>query len=203
MKLFLRQQIVSEAPLDNKNDYLNKNSIEKFEKYSKEEGLWKAGDGIVVGVSGGADSLCLLYFFCAIREKYNLKIYGIHIHHGVRGSEANEDAEYAKEIAKKWGLPFETRYVKVLDYVKETGLTEEEAGRKLRYQEFEEYRKEVGAEKIAVAHHENDKSETILFNLEVISLIKEEGMHKKITSTDFKSSNSFTALMFSCNLVFG
>ncbi len=87
----------------------------------------------------------------------------IHVHHGIRGAEADRDAAFVRELAGKKNLPFLS--CKKDARQKELGMTEEEAGRRLRYEAMEEYAKKVGADKIALAHHRDDQAETVLFHL--------------------------------------
>ena len=123
------------------------------------------GDRIVVGVSGGADSICLLAWLNSIRKDFDLYICAVHVHHGIRGEEADRDMRFTQELCDKFDIPCEVRRYDVLKYAAENNMTTEEAGRKLRYQAFEEIKKERGCNKIAVAHHQDDSVETILFNL--------------------------------------
>lgn len=139
--------------------------IEKILELNRREHLFQPGDGIVVGLSGGADSVCLLSLFVELREEWDLALYAIHIHHGLRGSEADRDAGLAGELAQQWNVPFRLVRADIRKLAQENGWTEEEAGRRFRYDAFEKYRQETGADRIAVAHHEDDQAETVLFHL--------------------------------------
>lgn len=145
--------------------FMKEKFVDKVLDFCNEEKLLEKGDRIVVGVSGGADSVCLLQFLYEIRETWELSLYVLHVHHGIRGQEADRDAALVKEMADRLFLPFCLVKKNVPEIVKKEGLTEEETGRKVRYEAFEEYRREVGADKIAVAHHEDDQAETVLFHL--------------------------------------
>lgn len=138
--------------------------MEKTLAFCDRERLIDKGDKIIVGVSGGVDSVCLLHLLYEIRKPWELSLYVLHVHHGIRGSEADRDASFVREMAKRLGLPF-CLVKKDVKGLAGTGMTEEEAGRKVRYEAFEEYRRKVGADKIAVAHHEDDQAETVLFHL--------------------------------------
>ena len=131
--------------------------IEKFHMLSN-------GAGIVVGLSGGADSVALLEVLCEKREALGLRLAAVHVHHGIR-PEAQQDAEFCRELCARKQVDFFCEYVDVPQMAKEQGLSLEEAGRKARYRMFEEYRNKLGFDKIAVAHHQNDQAETMLFQL--------------------------------------
>lgn len=138
---------------------------QKFVRFIREHALFAPGDHIVVGVSGGADSVCLLQLLYEIQEEWGLSLSVVHIDHGIRGQEARDDAAYTEQLAERMSLPFFLVKKNVPELARELGKTEEEAGRELRYQEFERIRKEQGADWIAVAHHEDDQAETILFQV--------------------------------------
>lgn len=137
----------------------------KIERYCRENHLISEGDGIVAGLSGGADSVFLLYMLSLLRERWKLRLIAVHVNHGIRGEEAQRDQEYACLFAGSLGIPFKVYKGDVPELAKGQHMTEEEAGRAFRYQCFEECRKEAGFQKIAVAHHQEDQAETILFQL--------------------------------------
>jgi tRNA(Ile)-lysidine synthase len=131
----------------------------KIERFIKEKRLVEEGDCIVVGVSGGADSIALLHFLYAHHQGYQIHLKVAHIHHGIR-QEADEDAKYVEGIATRWSLPFFIHYCNVAQLAKEKRITEEEAGRQERYNFFISLTNE--GDKIAVAHNKNDQAETML-----------------------------------------
>lgn len=138
---------------------------QKFVQYITEQELFGPGAHLIVGVSGGADSVCLLRLLYEIQEEWGLTLSVVHINHGIRGQEADEDAAYVEHLAGCWHLPFFCVKENVPEIAREQGLTEEEAGRELRYREFENIRERQGADWIAVAHHQEDQAETVLFQL--------------------------------------
>ncbi len=155
--------------------------ITKVYDYVKKYHMIESGDMIVAGISGGADSVCLLFMLLEIRKKIDFKLAVVHVNHGIR-KEAGEDAEYVRGLCTEKKLPFYLTEADVKTYAAEKGLSEEEAGREIRYLAFEEaLRKEYVSDceakridlekslppkaKIAVAHNNNDRAETILFNL--------------------------------------
>lgn len=123
------------------------------------------GDMVVAAVSGGADSVCLLHLLTSLREEFHIGITAVHVHHGIRGAEADRDADYVKELCRKLEVPCLVVHKNVPAYGKERGLSLEEAGRILRYQAFREEAANHPSAKIAVAHHGDDQAETILHNL--------------------------------------
>ena len=127
--------------------------------------LVKKGDSVVLGVSGGADSICMLNILDELRERLGISLYVLHINHMIRGEEANEDAAFVKKSCTKLKVPHRVIDVDVPALAKEHGMSVEEAGRFVRYDEFSKYAYEVGATKIAVAHNSNDNAETVLMNL--------------------------------------
>ncbi|MBE5958119.1 MAG: tRNA lysidine(34) synthetase TilS [Lachnospiraceae bacterium] len=133
--------------------------------FINENRMIEQGDGIVVGVSGGADSVCLLTMLCKLRDFFNLKLYAVHVNHHIRGEEADEDQAYVVRLCDKMGVECICRDIDAAKLSKEWKCSEEEAGRNARYNIFREVKKDRGADCIAVAHNLNDVSETILFNL--------------------------------------
>ena len=129
------------------------------------------GDTVIVGVSGGADSVCLLFLLCYLKyEKiYDIDIKVVHINHMIRDN-AKSDARFVEELCKELekrfsiSLSYHLFEIDVHGYAKENGLSVEEAGRYLRYDAFNQVLGDKKG-KIAVAHHANDRAETMLFNL--------------------------------------
>ncbi len=151
--------------------------IQKVRRYMRENCMVKQGEQIVVGLSGGADSVALLCVLKEMEKEYALSLYGVHIHHGIR-KEADADAAYSKMLCEKFQIPFFLYEAHIPAMAKENGFTEEEMGRRYRYQCFEEVMNRVGADTLAVAHHMDDQAETMLFHLIRGSRIAGmEGMH--------------------------
>lgn len=135
----------------------------KFVEFIKKNELLNANDNIVVGVSGGADSVCLLLLLCKLREEMPLDIIVAHINHGIR-KEAVEDAAFVEKLCKEKELPFVLKEFSVNKLAKEWNMSSEEAGRKVRYETFSSLLPKEGG-KIVVAHNQNDVAETVLFHL--------------------------------------
>jgi len=132
-----------------------------IEKYNM---LFK-GAKVVVGLSGGADSTALLLFLCSLKEKYDLSVYAVHINHGIRGKEADNDSKFSEELCKKMGVECRICNYDVRQIAKGKGISEEEAGRFVRYNEFEAEKSKRNADFIAVAHNMNDQAETLIMRM--------------------------------------
>lgn len=138
---------------------------ERFLKYIEDNSLINKDDGIVIGLSGGPDSVCLLHLLCSVREELNLKLAAAHINHMIRGEEADGDEEYSRQLCEKFDVDFFALRKDVEGYAKEKGMSSETAGRKVRYDFFNEVLKKKGYSKIATAHNANDQAETILLRI--------------------------------------
>ena len=128
--------------------------------------LIKDGDKIVAGVSGGPDSICMLDMMRELKERniINFEIYVVHINHMIR-EEAIDDEKYVQNYCKKYNIEFFVKRADVQQIAKDNKIGTEEAGRKVRYDFFEEILQKKGANKIAIAHNKNDKIETIIMHL--------------------------------------
>ncbi len=134
-------------------------------EYIRRNRLFAPGDRVIVALSGGADSVCLLVVLNELKETLGLELKAVHVHHGLRGKEADRDRDYSGELADKLGVAFSCVQVDAALYAMEQGMSVEEAGRHLRYQIFEKECQDFSGAKIAVAHHKDDQAETILYNL--------------------------------------
>ncbi|MCD8300138.1 MAG: tRNA lysidine(34) synthetase TilS [Clostridiales bacterium] len=121
--------------------------------------------GVIVGVSGGADSVCLLLIMVRMSRETGFPLTAVHVEHGIRGEESLSDAKFAEELCFRLGVPFKEYSVDALSYSEKTGQTLEEAARCLRYESFCKACSECGADRVAVAHNADDCAETLLFNL--------------------------------------
>lgn len=127
--------------------------------------LIKKGETLIVGISGGPDSVCLLHLLYNLKEKLNIKIYGAHINHMIRGEQSDKDQEYVKHLCEELGISLFQRNYNIKEIAFKRGISHEEAGREVRYEFFELCSQEVKADKIAVAHNKSDQAETILMNI--------------------------------------
>lgn len=120
-------------------------------------------DRIVVGLSGGADSVCLLSVLNSLKAEYGFSLVAAHINHGIRGEEAQRDEESCKRLCESLNVPLEILHADIPTLSKQQGIGEEECGRIVRYDFFRSLAGEKG--KIATAHNLNDNAETLLLNL--------------------------------------
>ncbi len=138
---------------------------QKVYNFIKENELLNKGDQVVIGLSGGADSVCLLVVLKALWPLLNLKLAAVHVNHGLRGEAADADQAYAAHLCRQLGVDCHIVRADVRTMAKAQHRSEEEVGRECRYAAFEALRKTMGDGKIAVAHHRDDLAETVLLNL--------------------------------------
>lgn len=139
--------------------------IEKVKRYMQEWHMLEKDDRVIVGVSGGADSVCLLFVLSELRKEIPFELVAVHVNHGLRGIEADKDEEYVKKICESLGVFVYSYHENVELIAKKRKQSTEEAGREVRRACFEATMKDCGANKIALAHHKNDNAETMLFHL--------------------------------------
>lgn len=130
------------------------------ERYS----LFGYGDKIIVALSGGADSVCLLHILYSLKEQFNLTLYAAHLNHGIRGEEAQHDEEFCKILCKNYNIKLFTEKKDIPALSKAQGISEELCGRQERYAFFDKLSQSTGA-KIATAHNASDNAETLIFNI--------------------------------------
>ncbi len=139
-----------------KNEFIQsiKNTISK-------NNLLSYGDSVLVAVSGGADSVCLLDVLNEIKNEYALSLYVAHVNHMLRAEEATRDAEFVREICKQYDIPFYYREIDVANIAMCNKISCEEAGRVARYDFFLHLKATLSINKIATAHNKNDNIETV------------------------------------------
>lgn len=120
---------------------------------------------IVVGVSGGADSLALLHALSGLRDHLNIRLHAATLDHGLRGEQGAKDAQYVAETAKDWGIPYTVGREDVKTQAASWGIGIEAAARRVRYAFLASVAYKVGARYVAVAHHADDQAETVLLHL--------------------------------------
>ena len=122
-------------------------------------------DTVLVGFSGGIDSVCLLHFLRYLSSEKHFRLFALHVNHGLRGAAALADQRFCKKLCKELNIEFITRKAQVKKLVKEARLSPEHAARKARYEIFLKVARQCGATKVALAHHLDDQAETFLLNL--------------------------------------
>ena len=155
------------------------------EIYMRQNHMTRPGDGVLVGLSGGADSVGLLLVLWKLRETFQISLRALHVHHGLRGAEADRDAAFSRMLCERLEVPFYEFRIDAAKEALDRKCSVEEAGRQARYRLYEETalawekemcpdltsenagEKEAAAARvhIATAHHADDNAETVLFNL--------------------------------------
>lgn len=147
--------------------------------------MFQMGDRVLVGLSGGADSVALLCLLNSIKDALSLKIYACHVNHGIRGEEAKRDEEFCISLCEKLGIELFVERISVPEIAVIKKCSLETAGRDERYRILNEIAKEKSA-KIAVAHNQNDLSETVIFNLLRGSSLKGVSSLKKVRDNIYR-----------------
>ena len=139
--------------------------FEKVLSTINKHNLIESGDKIVIGISGGPDSVCLLHILSRLKDKLDIELYAAHLNHQIRGIEAQKDALYVSEICDEMGITYFLKSIDVPKYCKDNSLSIEEGARKLRYEMFDEIKKRTKSNKIAIGHNLNDQAETVLMRI--------------------------------------
>lgn len=129
------------------------------------DGYIKQNQTVAVALSGGSDSMALLYYMREIAEKYPFKLIAINVEHGIRGDASKKDTEFVQNVCKKLGVELLCYSVDCTSYAKERKLSTEEAARILRYECFFDAISKGNCDKVATAHHNRDNAESVLFNV--------------------------------------
>ena len=166
---------------------------EKFLDTIKNNNLINSGDKIVVGVSGGPDSLTLLTLLNKYKSKFNYEIIVAHVNHLIR-KDSTDDEQFVENYCKKNGIKFYYKRVNVQEIAKQQKKGEEEVGRNERYKFFDEICEKENANKIAIAHNMNDNAETMLLNL-----IRGTGLNGLEGIQPSQYNNRFIRPLINCN----
>ncbi|MBQ9899466.1 MAG: tRNA lysidine(34) synthetase TilS [Ruminococcus sp.] len=136
--------------------------LQKILGHIRRCGLIAEGDSVVCGLSGGADSVCLLLVLSELSGELGITVSALHVNHNLRGSESDRDEEFCRELCERLNVPFTAVSCDVSGYAAENSLSTEGAARQLRYQAFAD---NSAGKKVATAHNANDNLETMLLNL--------------------------------------
>jgi tRNA(Ile)-lysidine synthase len=147
--------------------------------------LLSANQKLVVAVSGGADSVCLLHILVSLQKELKIKLHIAHLNHQLRGAESEADAQYVADLARRLGIPITIERRNIKGYQREKRLSLEEAAREVRYHFLAEVAGTIGAKRVAVGHTQDDHIETILMHL--IRGAGTRGMRGLQPSTDWPS----------------
>ncbi len=137
---------------------------QKLIKFDKENNFFKTKQTVLVALSGGADSVALLHFACALGKKKQFKVCACHVNHNLRKT-AKRDENLVINLCKELNVPLLVKKVAVKTLAKKEKLSLEHAARKLRYKALEDSAKEFNAKVIAFAHHADDNVETFFLNI--------------------------------------
>lgn len=140
-----------------------KEVVEKVCKTLFSHTMIQQGETVIIGVSGGVDSMCLLDILHRIQRRHSLGLVAAHLHHGLRGVEAEQDYRFVQEQASRYGVPFEGERLNATDFSRSSNV--QATARELRYQFYEEVAKKWNAQKIATGHHLDDQVETLLLQI--------------------------------------
>ena len=138
---------------------------EKVRAFMEQYHMVTAGERVLLGLSGGADSVCLFHLLRELQEPLGFSLLAVHVNHNLRGAEAGRDAAFAENLCREYDVPFYLYSCPVEKIAKEKHLSTEEAGRAARQEVFAACAKEQRAVKIALAHHQDDVAETMLHHL--------------------------------------
>jgi len=127
--------------------------------------LFQRGSGIVIGLSGGADSVCLLKILKELKNEFELKLTAVHLNHNLRGREADEDQAFVEDLCANWNIELEVFKKDVNEIARKKKISVEEAGRITRYGLFNQVLAERKSQYIAVAHQKEDQAETVMLNI--------------------------------------
>ena len=142
----------------------NQNFSDKVFSFTQENALFSAPCHLLVGVSGGADSVALLHLLANWRQP-GLSLTAVHIHHGLRAETADRDMTFVESLCRRLGVAFVGQYADVMQVAAANAIGLEEAGRRERYRIFEELRQNIGADYVLTAHTASDQAETVLMHL--------------------------------------
>ncbi|HHV59480.1 MAG TPA: tRNA lysidine(34) synthetase TilS [Clostridiaceae bacterium] len=146
--------------------------VETVERTIEKHGLILPGQKVIVGISGGPDSVCLLHVLKTLSSKLNITLHAVHVNHMLRGDESLKDEEFVVEFCSRMDVPLTVKRIDINEASKNAGVSLEVAGRHARYGEMEKAADEHDAQAIAVAHNMNDQAETVLMNI-----IRGTGLH--------------------------
>lgn len=165
----------------------------------KDNNLINEGDKIVIGVSGGPDSICLLHLLNNLKDTLKITIYVAHINHSIR-EVADMETKYVQDFCKKIGVECFVKKEDILSLAKKQKKGTEEVGRQVRYSFFDEVLEKTNSNKIATAHNSNDRAETVILNilrgsgisgLKGIEAIRDQKYIRPLINTDRESIEKY------------
>lgn len=139
--------------------------MKKAQTFIEKYHMLKNGDRVIAGISGGADSVCLLFVLLELRKTYDIDVVAVHVNHGIRGETAERDEKFVQELCRIHNIRCEVYHENAELTAKKRKQSLEEAGREIRREAFVQTLERYGGTRIAMAHHQNDNAETLLMNL--------------------------------------
>jgi len=139
--------------------------LDKAKKTVSKYSMLAGGGKVLIGLSGGADSVCLTDVLLKVKKEFELQLFAIYIDHGLRPKETPREVKFAREFSESRGVEFITEKIDVLSYMKEKKMGKQEAARELRYRAYEKCLGEIGGQKIALGHTADDQVETFFMRL--------------------------------------
>lgn len=139
--------------------------INKVTASIKKHSMLSGGETVLIGLSGGPDSVCLFHVLNSLRDRYDLGLHAIYIDHGLRPGETEQEKEFCRNLCDTFNVPFITKSVDVKSHAKEHKLNIQDAARQLRYAIYHETSYDIQAHKIALGHTADDQAETLLMRL--------------------------------------
>jgi tRNA(Ile)-lysidine synthase len=139
--------------------------LKKVHETIKKYSMFSKGDNVLIGLSGGADSVCLTVILDKLKDNFNLSLYAVYVDHGLRPEETKKEQIFCRSLCEKLDIGFCVKSVNAKSYAQQEKLNLQEAARELRYQVFEEVSKKINTTRIALAHNADDQAETVLMRL--------------------------------------
>lgn len=127
--------------------------------------MLSGGETVLVGLSGGPDSVCLLSALHMLKDEFRLRLHAVYIDHGLRPDEIPDEIEFCKKLCEELSIPFIVKSIDVKTYAKEHGLNKQDAARELRYEAFNEVAFDIKADRIALGHNSDDQLETFFMRI--------------------------------------
>jgi len=151
---------------------VNDTLIKKVQETIKHYNMLKDGDTVLIAVSSGPDSVCLLHVLKELQDEYNLSLHIAHLNHGFRGEEAEEDARFVQDMGDALGIPVIAEFSDIPAYARTERISKQEAAREVRYRFLSSAADKTSACRIALGHTADDQAETFLMRLLRGSFVK-------------------------------
>jgi tRNA(Ile)-lysidine synthase len=139
--------------------------LKQVAEFVSRKELLSNGDAVLVGLSGGPDSVALLHLLTRLRRSYSLKLYAVYVNHGLRQKQALNEEKFCAEVCRRWHVGFHVIRADIPAVARKRKVGFEEAARDFRYEQFEKLADELGCARIAVGHQADDQVETVLFRI--------------------------------------